>query len=110
MLLTASSAWADGLSLTWVSNYGPVTQTVKAGNSITPIVFDYEGIAGFSVTGLPTGLSYQNYTNHKKIYIVVLVVITQRVEHHLGGQQFRRERYAARRGGGRWLRAVLQRS
>lgn len=44
------------LSLKWNESSGDVNQEVTAGKSITPIVFDYEGITSYSVSGLPSGL------------------------------------------------------
>ena len=44
------------LSLKWNESSGNVDQEVIAGKSITPIVFDYEGITSYSVSGLPSGL------------------------------------------------------
>ena len=46
----------ETLSLKWNKSSGDVNQEVTAGKSITPIVFDYEGITSYSVSGLPSGL------------------------------------------------------
>ena len=46
----------ETLSLKWNESSGDVNQEVTAGKSITSIVFDYEGITSYSVSGLPSGL------------------------------------------------------
>ena len=56
-------------SLEWNESSGPVNQSVKAGNSITPIVFDYEGITNYSVSGLPSGLAKNIDNKRHKIMI-----------------------------------------
>ena len=48
---------------------GEADQNVEAGKSITPIVFDYEGITSYSVRGLPSGLSYNIDEANQKILI-----------------------------------------
>ena len=46
----------ETLSLKWNESSGDMNQEVTAGVSITSIVFDYEGITSYSVSGLPSGL------------------------------------------------------
>ena len=58
------------LSLKWNESSGDVNQEVTAGKSITPIVFDYEGITSYSVSGLPSGLVKNIDENNHKIMIV----------------------------------------
>ena len=58
------------LSLKWNESSGDVNQTVTAGTSITPIVFDYEGITSYSVSGLPSGLTKTLDSKKQKIMIV----------------------------------------
>ena len=57
-------------SLEWNDFSGPMNQEVEAGKTITPIVFDYEGITSYSVSGLPSGLDYRIDENGHKIMIV----------------------------------------
>lgn len=58
------------LSLKWNESSGDVNQEVTAGKSITPIVFDYEGITTCEVIGLPSGLVKNIDENNHKIMIV----------------------------------------
>ena len=58
------------LSLKWNESSGNVDQEVIAGKSITPIVFDYEGITSYSVSGLPSGLIKNIDEKKHKIMIV----------------------------------------
>ena len=58
------------LSLKWNESSGDVNQEVTAGKSITPIVFDYEGITSYSVSGLPSGLVKNIDEKNHKIMIV----------------------------------------
>ena len=58
------------LSLKWNESSGDVNQEVTAGMSITPIVFDYEGITSYSVSGLPSGLVKDIDEKNHKIMIV----------------------------------------
>ena len=58
------------LSLKWNESSGDVNQEVTAGKSITPIVFDYEGITSYSVSGLPSGLVKNIDEKKHKIMIV----------------------------------------
>ena len=58
------------LSLKWNESSGDVNQEVTAGESITPIVFDYEGITSYSVSGLPSGLTKTLDSKKQKIMIV----------------------------------------
>lgn len=58
------------LSLKWNESSGDVNQEVTAGKAITPIVFDYEGITSYSVSGLPSGLVKNIDENNHKIMIV----------------------------------------
>ena len=58
------------LSLEWLDQSGPVNQSVKAGNTITPIVFNYAGIKSYSVSGLPDGLMHRNDEKNQRILIV----------------------------------------
>ena len=46
------------ISLELSNRSGEADQNVEAGKTITPIVFDYEGITSYSVSGLPSGLTY----------------------------------------------------
>ena len=57
------------ISLELSGRSGEVDQNVEAGSSITPIVFDYEGITSYSVSGLPSGLSYNIDEANQKILI-----------------------------------------
>lgn len=57
------------LSLKWNEGSGNVNQTVTAGTSITPIVFDYEGITRYSVSELPPGLTKTLDSKKQKIMI-----------------------------------------
>ena len=57
------------LSLKWNESSGDVNQEVTAGKSITPIVFDYEGITSYSVSGLPSGLTKTLDSKKQKIMI-----------------------------------------
>ena len=57
------------LSLKWNKSSGDVNQTVTAGKSITPIVFDYEGITRYSVSELPPGLTKTLDSKKQKIMI-----------------------------------------
>ncbi len=57
------------LSLKWNESSGDVNQTVTAGTSITPIVFDYEGLTIYSVSGLPSGLTKTLDSKKQKIMI-----------------------------------------
>ena len=58
------------LSLKWNESSGDVNQEVTAGESITPIVFDYEGMTSYSVSGLPFGLTKTLDSKKQKIMIV----------------------------------------
>ena len=58
------------LSLKWNESSGDMNQEVTAGKSITPIVFDYEGITSYSVSGLPSGLTKTLDSKKQKIMIV----------------------------------------
>ena len=58
------------LSLKWNESSGDVNQEVTAGKSITSIVFDYEGITSYSVSGLPSGLVKDIDEKNHKIMIV----------------------------------------
>ncbi len=58
------------LSLKWNESSGDVNQEVTAGESITPIVFDYEGMTSYSVSGLPSGLTKTLDSKKQKIMIV----------------------------------------
>lgn len=58
------------LSLKWNESSGNVNQTVTAGTSITPIVFDYEGLTRYSVSELPPGLTKTLDSKKQKIMIV----------------------------------------
>ena len=60
----------ETLSLKWNKSSGDVNQEVIAGKSITPIVFDYEGITSYSVSGLPSGLVKNIDEKKHKIMIV----------------------------------------
>ena len=60
----------ETLSLKWNESSGDVNQEVTAGESITPIVFDYEGITSYSVSGLPSGLTKTLDSKKHKIMIV----------------------------------------
>ena len=57
------------LSLKWNESSGDVNQEVTAGKSITPIVFDYEGMTSYSVSGLPSGLTKTLDSKKQKIMI-----------------------------------------
>ena len=46
------------ISLELSNRSGEADQNVEAGKTITPIVFEYEGITSYSVSGLPSGLTY----------------------------------------------------
>ena len=58
------------LSLKWNESSGDVNQELTAGKSITPIVFDYEGMTSYSVSGLPSGLTKTLDSKKQKIMIV----------------------------------------
>ena len=58
------------ISLEWKEGSGPVDQKVNAGNSITPIIFDYAGITSYSVSGLPDGLMHRIDEKNQRIMIV----------------------------------------
>ncbi|SHK41672.1 T9SS type A sorting domain-containing protein [Fibrobacter sp. UWB12] len=60
----------ETLSLKWNKSSGDVNQEVTAGKSITPIVFDYEGLTSYSVSGLPSGLVKNIDEKKHKIMIV----------------------------------------
>lgn len=60
----------ETLSLKWNKSSGDVNQEVTAGKSITPIVFDYEGITSYSVSELPSGLIKNIDEKKHKIMIV----------------------------------------
>ena len=60
----------ETLSLKWNKSSGDVNQEVTAGKSITSIVFDYEGITSYSVSGLPSGLVKNIDEKKHKIMIV----------------------------------------
>ena len=60
----------ETLSLKWNNSSGDVNQEVTAGEAITPIVFDYEGITSYSVSGLPSGLTKTLDSKKQKIMIV----------------------------------------
>ena len=57
------------ISLELSNRSGEADQNVEAGKSITPIVFDYEGITSYSVSGLPSGLAYNIDEVNQKILI-----------------------------------------
>lgn len=57
------------LSLKWNESSGDVNQEVTAGESITSIVFDYEGITSYSVSELPPGLTKTLDSKKQKIMI-----------------------------------------
>lgn len=57
------------ISLELSNRSGEADQNVEAGKTITPIVFDYEGITSYSVSGLPSGLAYNIDEANKKILI-----------------------------------------
>ena len=57
-------------SLERLDGSGELNQNVNPGNSITAIVFDYEGIKSYSVSGLPSGLDHRNDENGQRIMIV----------------------------------------
>ena len=57
------------ISLELSDRSGEADQNVEAGKSITPIVFDYEGITSYSVSGLPSGLAYNINEVNQKILI-----------------------------------------
>ena len=57
-------------SLEWDKSSGSMDQTVNAGAAIDSIVFNYKGIIkSYSVSGLPSGLSYDIVQNDHKIII-----------------------------------------
>ena len=58
------------ISLEWFNGSGPVDQSVNAGNSITPIIFEYAGIKSYSVSGLPDGLMHRIDEKNQRIMIV----------------------------------------
>ena len=60
----------ETLSLKWNESSGDVNQEVTAGKSITSIVFDYEGLTSYSVSGLPSGLVKNIDEKKHKIMIV----------------------------------------
>ena len=60
----------ETLSLKWNKSSGDVNQEVTAGKSITSIVFDYEGLTSYSVSGLPSGLVKNIDEKKHKIMIV----------------------------------------
>ena len=57
-------------SLEWLDGSGELNQNVDPGNTITSIVFDYEGIKSYSVSGLPSGLDHRKDENGQRIMIV----------------------------------------
>jgi uncharacterized repeat protein (TIGR02543 family) len=69
VMLTATTAWADGFSFTHDTGWGDLNQSVKPGETIVPILFHYEGITNWSVTGLPTGLVSVNKSEDHQIII-----------------------------------------
>ena len=56
-LFFATDAIAEGEGATfkfeWNDDFGEMDQAIDAGSTITPILFDYEGITAWDVTGLP---------------------------------------------------------
>jgi len=56
-------------SLEWFDDSGELNQNVDPGKTITPIVFDYEGITSYSVSGLPSGLTHSRDEAGQKILI-----------------------------------------
>jgi hypothetical protein len=68
VMLTAMTAWADGFSFTHDTDFGALDQSVNRGYSIQPILFHYEGITNWSVTGLPTGLVSVNESKDQQIW------------------------------------------
>ena len=56
-------------SLEWFDRSGELNQNVDPGKTITPIVFDYEGITSYSVSGLPSGLTHSRDEAGQKILI-----------------------------------------
>ena len=55
-------------SLEWNASGGQLNQSVKAGDAIDTIVFNYEGIKSWGVSGLPSGLTKViDEKNHKII-------------------------------------------
>lgn len=58
--------------------YGRMNQTVKIGYSITPIIFNYDAIEEYKVTGLPSGLISE--IDEKMHYIIVAGTVEESVE------------------------------
>ena len=50
---TAAIAEGEEFKFEWNDDFGEMDQTIDAGSTITPILFDYEGITAWDVTGLP---------------------------------------------------------
>ena len=57
------------ISLELSNRSGELNQNVDPGKTITPIVFDYEGITSYSVSGLPSGLTHSRDEAGQKILI-----------------------------------------
>ena len=62
----------------WNDGYGRMNQTVKIGYSITPIIFNYDAIEEYKVTGLPSGLISE--IDKKQHYIIVAGTVEESVE------------------------------
>ncbi|MBR2088903.1 MAG: hypothetical protein IJ905_00590 [Fibrobacter sp.] len=65
-IVSGDNVKAQSFFLEWNKDSYSMTQTVDAGKPIGGIVFDYEGMNDWNVTGLPSGLvSEIDETNHK---------------------------------------------
>ena len=65
-IVSGDNVKAQPFFLEWNKDSYSMTQTVDAGKPIGGIVFDYEGMNDWNVTGLPSGLvSEIDETNHK---------------------------------------------
>lgn len=64
--------------LEWNDGYGRMNQTVKIGYSITPIIFEYDAIEEWGVSGLPSGLVSE--IDEKMHYIIVAGTVEESVE------------------------------
>ncbi|WP_405322765.1 T9SS type A sorting domain-containing protein [Fibrobacter sp.] len=62
----------------WNNGYGRMDQTVKIGYSITPILFDYDAIEEYKVSGLPSGLISE--IDKKNHHIIVAGNVEESVE------------------------------
>ena len=62
----------------WNDGYGRMNQTVKIGYSITPILFDYDAIEEYKVSGLPSGLISE--IDKKNHHIIVAGNVEESVE------------------------------